>query len=247
MNKSAVRYNCVTCGICCKGRLIPLTIKEAEQWLIRGDEVAIILEAFSAFMLPDKSPEYIHNSNRAATVNSGTQSVNVIAIFTANALNQCPNLQEDNLCGIYEERPLVCRIYPMEINPFIELREENKICPPESWESGEILCSDGIANPPLQRLINHSRQADIKDAVAKVAICETLGMTVASWKGEGLAVYFPESDALLTAIRASTSDDFILSEQWSIRTDNQGRRQQLAEVGIALAPDNASNYIYQAL
>ncbi|XVJ50113.1 YkgJ family cysteine cluster protein (plasmid) [Pseudomonas sp. UBT] len=247
MNNSAVRYTCVTCGICCKGRLIPLTIKEAEQWLIRGDEVAIILEAFSLPKLQDESPEFIHNSNRAATVDSGTQRVNVIAIFTANALKQCPNLQEDNLCGVYEARPLVCRIYPMEINPFIELREENKICPPESWGSGEILCSDGIANPPLQSLINQSRQADIKDAVTKVAICESLGMTVASWKGEGLAVYFPESDALLAAIRARNRDDSALSERWSIRTDNQNRRQQLAEAGIVLAPDNASNYIYQTL
>ncbi|MBT2370791.1 YkgJ family cysteine cluster protein [Pseudomonas fluorescens] len=247
MNKSAVRYTCVTCGICCKERLIPLTIKEAEQWLVRGDDVAIILEAFSLSVLPDKSPEFIHNSSRAATVNTGSQRVNVIAIFTANALNQCPHLQEDNLCGIYEERPLVCRIYPMEINPFIELREGNKVCPPESWESGEILCSDGIANPPLQRLISQSRQADIKDAFAKVAICEALGMTVASWKSEGLAVYFPESDALLAAIRASNTKGFTLSEQWSIRTDNQERRHQLAESGVLLAPDNANNYIYQTL
>jgi Fe-S-cluster containining protein len=247
MNKNAVQYTCVTCGICCKNRLVPLTLVEAEQWLARGDHVAVILEAFSHAAGAERSPAYLHNERRGVSVKAGTTDIHVIAIFTANALNRCPNLQEDNLCGIYEERPLVCRIYPMEINPFIELRAENKACPPESWESGEILCSDGVANPPLKLLINQSRQADIEDAAAKVAICASLGMTVASWKGDGLAVYFPEPDALLAAIKAKGVKPDAVEDDWTVRTDNSDVRQYLLEADIPLAPASSDRYVYQAL
>ena len=247
MKKNVVKYTCVACGICCKERLIPLTIGEAEQWLARGDNVAIILEAFSHSTNLENSPEYIHNTGRAAEVNKGKEKIHVIAIFAANALSRCPNLKADNLCGIYEDRPLVCRIYPMEINPFIELRKENKICPPESWESGEILCSDGIANPPLRLLINQSKQSDIEDAAAKVAICESLGMSVASWKGDGLAVYFPEREKLLAAIQTKGSSHRAHEHHWKVRTDNADVRQHLLSIDVPLAPQDANDYIYQAL
>ncbi|WP_095124661.1 YkgJ family cysteine cluster protein [Pseudomonas sp. Irchel s3a12] len=245
--KGAVQYTCVTCGICCKGRLIPLTVKEAEQWLTRGDDVAILLEAFSHSAEAVQSPEYQHNASRAAKVTAGDNELNVIAIFAGNALNQCPSLQEDNLCGIYEDRPLVCRIYPMEINPFIELRVENKVCPPESWGRGEIICTDGEANPPLKLLINLSKKADVEDAAVKVAICELLGATVASWKGDGLAVYFPKRETLLGAILASDARPARSNSRWAVRTDNLELRYQLQSAGLPLAPEDASNYVYQAL
>lgn len=247
MGKNAVRYTCVACGICCKQRLIPLTLTEAEQWLARGDDVAIILEAFSDSTSLGHSAEYIHNTGRAARVSTGKAPIHVIAIFAANALSKCPNLQDDNLCGIYLERPLVCRIYPMEINPFIELRQENKICPPESWGSGDILCSDGVANPPLQKLISQSKEADVEDAKAKVAICESLGMNVASWKGDGLAVYFPERQALMQAMQAIGSNDGVGQQHWQVRTDNAELREYLLANDVPLAPQQAQEYVYQPL
>src|SRR3546814_8575294 len=36
-------------------------------------------------------------------------------------------------CGNYAERPRICRIYPLEARPFIDLRPESKLCPPEAW------------------------------------------------------------------------------------------------------------------
>lgn len=247
MNNKTVRYTCVTCGICCKGRLVPLTLQEAEQWLARGDDVAVILEAFSHIAAPETSPQYRHDANRAATVDTAGGKLNVIAIFAGNSLSQCPNLQADNLCGIYEERPLVCRIYPMEINPFIALREDNKICPPESWGQGEILCSDGVANPPLQALINQSRQADISDATTKVAICTALGMDVASWKGDGFAIHFPQREALLAAIQTQPSARNTNAHHWKVRTDNAALQQTLLDAGIPLASGAPDDYVYQAL
>lgn len=247
MNNNAVRYTCVTCGICCKDRLVPLTMGEAEQWLERGDDVAVILEAFSPLPEGAETPEYLHNTSRATKVSAGKSDIHVIAIFTGNALKQCPNLRADNLCGIYEERPLVCQIYPMEINPFISISKENKLCPPESWESGEILCTDGVANPPLRALINQSRQADREDAATKVAVCTSLGMNVASWKGDGFVVYFPEREALLAAIQTRDINVADFDSHWEVHTDNPYLRQQLTEAQVPLTREYSGDYLYQAL
>jgi hypothetical protein len=135
----------------------------------------------------------------------------------------------------------------MEINPFIELREENKICPPESWGNGDILCTDGVANPPLRLLINQSRQSDIQDAEAKVAICSSLRMNVASWKGDGLVVYLPDRVALLAAIRESDKNSVDFECRWQVRTSNADLRQQLLDAEIPLAHDDSSDYLYQSL
>lgn len=63
-------------------------------------------------------------------------------MFAGRALDECPNLRADSLRGIYEDRPLVCRIYPMEVNLFIPLYTSNRACPPQAWESDRMLCSD---------------------------------------------------------------------------------------------------------
>ncbi|MBX8516389.1 YkgJ family cysteine cluster protein [Pseudomonas cichorii] len=248
MQNTVIRYNCVGCGICCKGRLIPLTLNEAEQWLARGHDVAVVLEAFNELTWPADSKHYAHSAGRSVAVNSAESSIRVIAVFVGNALEQCPNLRADNLCGIYEERPLVCRIYPMEINPFIEMSSDNKICPPESWGSGDILCTDGVANPELQALVNRSRQADVEDAATKIAVCAQLGIKVASWKENAFAVYFPERLKLIDAIRHSKEaavDDW--TEGWKVRADDSELRKRLMEHRVTLASSEAADYIFHRI
>ncbi len=66
-------------------------------------------------------------------------------------------LARQDRCGIYEERPLVCRIYPAEISPFITLDPADKVCPPEMWEAGEIIVSDRLVDPVLLIKIAQSR------------------------------------------------------------------------------------------
>ncbi|MEN1832349.1 YkgJ family cysteine cluster protein [Pseudomonas lijiangensis] len=248
MQSNVIRYNCVGCGICCKGRLVPLTLIEAEQWLARGHDVAVILEAFNELTWPADSRQYAHSAGRSVAVNDDEGGIRVIAVFAGNALEQCPNLRTDNLCGIYEERPLVCRIYPMEINPFIEVNKDNKICPPESWESGDILCTDGVANPELQALVNSSRQADIVDAATKIAVCAQLGIKVASWKENAFAVYFPERLQLIDAIRNSKEtfvDDW--AKGWKVRADDPQLRERLLAHNVALAHTSDADYIFHRL
>jgi hypothetical protein len=169
-------------------------------------------------------------------------------VLAGNALQQCPSLGEHDRCGIYEERPLVCRIYPMEINPFIALNPENKACPPEVWEQGEVLFTDRIADPVLADQVERSRQADRDDAQAKIAVCEAMGLSVAAWKGNALAVYLPDRTSLLEAIhhydlgmRTPTSHD------WKIRVDDPELQQQLQAAGVALDDQPSVHYIFHRL
>ncbi|HMD72294.1 MAG TPA: YkgJ family cysteine cluster protein [Steroidobacteraceae bacterium] len=69
----------------------------------------------------------------------------VIVILAAYFSGACPNLAADAHCKIYQRRPLVCRIYPAEINPFILLKPGNKACPPEAWNAtGSLLERKGL-------------------------------------------------------------------------------------------------------
>lgn len=248
MQSNAVRFSCVGCGICCKGRLIPLTLTEAQQWLNRGHDVAVIVEAFDESNWPRSSQEFAHARGRSVSVRCGDSRINVIAVFAGKALEQCPNLRADNLCDIYEERPLVCRIYPMEINPFIPLRHDNKVCPPEAWESNDILCTDGRADPALEALIHQSRQADKSDASSKVAICAQLGLNVTSWKDNALAVYFPQRTKLLEAIDSATGDPEDNPDyEWQVRVDDPSLRERLVMANLSMAANNSTDYIFHSL
>lgn len=248
MENNAIRFACNGCGICCKGRLIPLTLNETRQWLRRGHEVAVILEAFDESTWQSDPRQYAHSAQRAVEVASGDARIRVVAVLAGNALSQCPSLGEDERCGIYEQRPLVCRIYPMEINPFIALNPENKACPTEVWEQGEVLFTDRIVDPVLADQVERSRQADRDDARAKIAVCEAMGLSVAAWKGNALAVYLPDRASLLTAIdhydigmRAPTSHD------WKIRIDDPELRQQLQAAGVALDNRSHVDYVFHRL
>ena len=68
MENNAIRFACNGCGTCCKGRLIPLTLNETRQWLQRGHEVAVILEAFDESTWQSDPRQYAHSAQRAGEV-----------------------------------------------------------------------------------------------------------------------------------------------------------------------------------
>lgn len=248
METTAVRFACNGCGACCKGRLIPLTLSESKAWLRRGHDVTVLLEAFDESSWANEPAKQAYNAGRAGQVNSGAATLRVIAILAANALTRCPNLDDQDQCGIYEERPLVCRIYPMEINPFIDLKPEAKGCPPEVWETGEIIFTDHVVDPLLARQIDQSRSADRQDATAKVALCEAMGMTVAAWKDDALAVYLPERARLTEAMqRLDAGDPPRAPVNWSVRVDDPTLRQRLDDLGAEVAVAGSTDYIFHAL
>jgi hypothetical protein len=84
----------------------------------------------------------------------------------------------DMRCGIYEQRPLVCRIYPAEINPFIELTPMRKACPPEAWTPGlpPLLRAGKLVGASILPLIQKSRDADANDVPIKQQVCALLGI-----------------------------------------------------------------------
>ncbi|WP_439885769.1 YkgJ family cysteine cluster protein [Pseudomonas syringae] len=242
-----ITFACNGCGICCKGRLIPLTLQEAEEWLDRGNDVAVILEAFDHSTYLDPA-HYAHSVKRAAEVISGEARIQVVAVFAGNALTQCPSLGEDNRCGIYEDRPLVCRIYPMEINPFLTLRPEEKVCPPEVWESGDVLFSDRVVDPVLEDQIQRSRQADRDDAGAKIAVCEQMGMNVAAWKGDALAVYLADRVLLRQAIRlVRAGDPGPANVSWKVRADDADLHTRLDLAGVEMDFGKQTDYIFHSV
>ncbi|WP_285353588.1 YkgJ family cysteine cluster protein [Pseudomonas sp. ME-P-057] len=236
------RFACVGCGACCRGRFVPLTLNEAVTWLKRGHGVAVMLEAFDESLWPAGSPEFTYNAGRSAAVPCASGTLRVTVILAANALPECPNLQQDGLCGIYLERPLVCRIYPMEINPFIRLEPAAKDCPPESWEQGTLLASDqGLAT-----LVQQSRQADRDDALRKVALCESLGLMVAGWKGNGLVIHQPSVEDLLAACENIDENAVPASSAWQIRADDASLVQYLKDHALPLADPATDSYIFHS-
>jgi Fe-S-cluster containining protein len=233
-----VHFNCLPgCGVCCKGRFVPLTLAETQAWLDRGDDVVVLLEAFSTEAANEPSPEYRHNHARSASARSGSADVQVIAVFAAANLQGCPNQLADSRCGIYTERPLVCRIYPMEVNPFIALDPATKECPQDAWSQAageQLIASDGLPPPPLRQWIEDSRQADRNDAQAKVEICRHLGFTTAAWKGNGFTVYFPSNEQMRLAI-ARQSSTLAPDVQWRVRAHGEPMLDQLERLGVQLA------------
>jgi Fe-S-cluster containining protein len=208
----------------------------------------VILEAFDESLWPADSEKFKHNAKRASQIHSGNAKINVIAIFAANALTQCPNLDDQNQCGIYEERPLVCRIYPAEISPFITFNPAEKVCPPEVWEAGEIIVSDREVSSALQVEIEHSRVADRLDADAKVAICESMDMTVAAWKENALAVYLPDRQSLMIALDLFNSGTRrVASTAWRVHIEDNELRAAVRTRGVQVDTAKPTRYIFHEL
>jgi Fe-S-cluster containining protein len=146
-----INFSCTQCGKCCRDTKVPLTVSEAIEWLNRGDEVQLLCEASPWPEALDREPRAAHFKRRSFPVMSGSMPTRVVVMLVANIVGACPNLLPNMRCGIYEDRPLVCRIYPAEINPFVALKAENKACPPEAWanvqpvlQREEVLMDEGI-------------------------------------------------------------------------------------------------------
>jgi Fe-S-cluster containining protein len=137
------QFSCVGCGKCCTDHHVPLTLPEARQWAADGGAVIVLAEAFLEDGYGVSAEQRRHAERRSCRVPSGSAQAYVAITFAAFNVGRCRNLDAENLCRIYERRPLVCRIYPMEINPHIPLRPEAKDCPPESWGQGPDLIVGG--------------------------------------------------------------------------------------------------------
>jgi Fe-S-cluster containining protein len=129
-------FACTQCGRCCQNHRVPLTVHEAMAWLRRGGDVHLLCDAVVWPAEPPADDAFAaYKRQRSFAAASAVMAVRVGVILAASFPGRCPNLMDDNRCGIYAERPLVCRIYPASINPFEPLGAESKACPPEAWDA----------------------------------------------------------------------------------------------------------------
>jgi Fe-S-cluster containining protein len=241
------QFSCVGCGKCCTDHHVPLTLAEAAQWAADGGSVIVLTEAFLADGYGVPAEQLTHASRRSHPVNSGTAQAMVAITFAAYNAGRCRNLDAENLCRIYDRRPLVCRIYPMEINPHIPLRPEAKDCPPESWEQGPDLIVGGrLVDPQLMALIEASRQADRDDIARKQAICMALGINITALKGNGFVAYLPDMNAFAAAVERFINGDLppVADDGWRFRVAGQAASQALAQAGAQLETAESMSYMF---
>jgi hypothetical protein len=155
-------------------------------------------------------------------------------------------------CAIYEDRPLVCRVYPAEINPLLALKPTNKACPPEAWAKDQPLLQRGgvLTDKVISSDIEMSRAADVLDAGVKSRLCLALNVAHTAMVHEAVLVYSPTAQTLLSALSIATATEFSQepAAEWRFVSDQAGTLGALAKSGgIALHLDDAEAASFQYL
>lgn len=245
-----VQFSCNGCGRCCKGHHIPLTLSEANKWALDGGQIIVLLEGF---LSDESSLPFIHREHdrqRSAIVKNNTREMHVSITFAAFNSGSCRNLKENNQCGIYETRPLVCRIYPIEINPHIPLKIENKSCDTDTWHGGPVLMVNGeITDQEMLELVEQSRQADRTDIKQKLDICNLLKINVSALKGNGFTAYLPDMENFKAAMEIASDpneSDLLasLGQDWMLHTSDADLFKSIALEGAWAITGSPDNYAF---
>lgn len=234
------------CGKCCHDLRLPLTVAEAVTWLERGNDMQILCEALPwPAEPPSDNIQAAHKRRRSFTSMSGSLPTRVVVTLAAAYVGPCPNLQPDMRCGIYEQRPLVCRIYPAEINPFIELVPTHKACPPDAWKPGlpALVRASKLVDENTLSLIQQSRDADADDLPVKRLICSLLGIDQAALSNEGFVAHSPDRIDLLAALnQASDGRSMTMqSPTWRFVSNRKTTVDALMSVGAVASLVNANS------
>ncbi len=204
-----LHFNCTLCGRCCQNLKLPLTVGEAIEWLARGHPVQVICDAMPWPGEPAVDDlQALHRRRRSFLAKSGSMTSSVVVILAANLAGRCPNLGSDLRCGLYERRPLVCRIYPAEINPFVRLDPRHKACPPEAWTADQPLIQrEGrLVDAGIRENIERSRDADRSHVGVKQRVCRALNIDSAALANEGFVVHSPDQTALQAELTRAAAD-----------------------------------------
>ncbi|VEF12742.1 Fe-S oxidoreductase [Pseudomonas fluorescens] len=216
------------------------------MWAADGGQVIVLVEAFLSNGLGLPTQQREHAERRSAVIRSGDTDAHVAITFAAYNVGPCRNLDEDKLCRIYERRPLVCRIYPAEINPHIPLNPAAKDCPPESWEQGPLLIAGGeLVDQELIELIQRSRQADRYEIGIKDTICAMLGIRTTALKGDGFTAYLPNMNAFATAIDQVTAQPLATApSEWLFHVSGDDVAEQVSAAGALVVTEPAQTYAF---
>ncbi|PCE23841.1 zinc/iron-chelating domain-containing protein [Paraburkholderia acidicola] len=238
-------FDCTMCGKCCHGLRLALTVDEARAWLQRGGRVELMCEAIPWPVEPAaENREAQYRRARSFPAASGTLPVRIAVLLVATFDGACPNLGADMRCGIYHERPLVCRIYPAEINPFVVLAPANKGCPPDAWQGTPMIRHGQLIDSEVQASIDQARAASARDVSIKAQLCAALGVEHAALANEGFVTYAPESDVLLAALDAipdgmhdkAHDHRHTHATPWNLISNRHETVETLTSVGALAAP-----------
>ncbi|MGF6775295.1 YkgJ family cysteine cluster protein [Paraburkholderia sp. GAS334] len=238
-----INFACTTCGQCCHDLRLPLSIAEAIDWLKRGGQLEFLCEAIPWPVEPEpNNAQAAYKRARSSAAMSGTLPVRVSIILTAAFAGACPNLRADMLCGIYDERPLVCRIYPAEINPFVPLVPKNKACPPEAWQTKPLQQQGVLLDATTCQLVRQSRLANQSEAPLRMRICRELGLDHAALANEGFVIHTPDREPLLAALEQCCASPLPDDEsaQWTFVSNRPTTMETLASVGAVGCPDQST-------
>ncbi|URX61463.1 YkgJ family cysteine cluster protein [Luteibacter anthropi] len=242
-----VHFSCTMCGRCCHDLRLPLSVDEAIRWLRNGGEVQLFSEAIP---WPEEPPMENglaqHKRRRSFAARSAQMPVRVIATLVASFDGPCPNLLPDMRCGVYETRPQVCRVYPAELNPFIELEPSNKLCPPEAWQAEEIIrdASGQWTDPDTVNAIKASHAADQRDTATKALLCQLLDHATTGLSNEGIVALSVPPAQLLEALEAAAamSGDETPDVSWTFLSNRQATLDLLRSAGT----DSAASHEREA-
>ncbi len=246
-----IHFACVKCGKCCRDTKIPLTVPEAVQWLDRGHQVQLACEASPwPEELAAGDPKAAYFKRRSFAVTSGTMPTRVAVMLVANVAGACPNLLDDMRCGIYADRPLVCRVYPAEINPLVELDPGRKACPPEAWTPVQPLLQrrGAVVRDELRHDIQAWRDTEMLEVELKRRLCVALNAVDVALVHEAVLVYpFPAS-TLASALGFAMASDRAADRdlEWRFVSDRSEAIEDLAAQGaIALHRHDAADLPFQ--
>jgi hypothetical protein len=215
---------------------LTLSVDEAIVWAEGGHTVQVLTEALP---LPEaganETAQTAYDLARSFPAKSGDVTLRIAVLLVAYHSGPCPHLRSDMRCGNYAARPRICRIYPLESRPFINLSPERRLCPPEAWTPDRplLVLDDLVVDVEGSGIVDEHRRALLDDVPIVSAACAELGVTSAAFAGEGLAVHTPEPLALAASLRnaKSSSDARSKVEQWTVATNRATTMALLANAG----------------
>ncbi|BAX61631.1 YkgJ family cysteine cluster protein [Burkholderia stabilis] len=232
-----IAFSCTGCGACCRDLRIPLTLDEAIAWLRRGGHVELLCDAMPWPVEPEPGDAFAaYKRARSTPATSGSLPVRVTTVLTASHAGPCPNLRDDLRCGIYDERPLVCRIYPAEVNPFVPLMPGGKQCPPDAWQHAPLIRGGTLVDAATRENIARSRAASEAETPLRARLCAALGIDTAAVANEGFMVHAPPAATLLaalTGLRAAPTAADDDARAWTLVSNRAATVATLASVDAA--------------
>src|SRR5574344_707601 len=106
MNEHRAKYSCNMCGACCKLAVSEFSPIQLKQKAMRGDRFA---KMFTSVFVPYKTEE----DAKANAPEYFELSVELLDPNERVYFYYCPKLTKDNKCSDYENRPDICKDFPI--------------------------------------------------------------------------------------------------------------------------------------